>query len=203
MHVCSSTICHANYFSAYEYVNVAKVRCLVRKFDKYLMVFDKAAKDFTSYEYFKASPKQRLQAMLELSKAVASVHDNDLVHGNLMPSRIYFNSATCPVIYGFVNANTSETQTIQRTAYSAPEPNVTQKFDIYSLGKLFEVISKSSSNPKLAELIKTMVRSNLQKTKPKLDDIVQFDDVTPDYIYARPNIHQVVHELQTMVQSEQ
>lgn len=145
--------------------------------------------------------KERLLLMLELSRTVAKMHANGIVHRNLLPSRIFVTKDLHIALIGFDNPKVllPASLTFVRTAYAPPEatanPNEFKpSYDTFALGVLtFEIWT-------MTKLTEYKLNVDLLKHAPPLLKalITQCTDTNP---HLRCSIHDIVEVLEKLYRS--
>ena len=110
------------------------------------------------------APPDAVRTVLELTEAVAALHERDLVHRDVKPENVMITrSGVCLIDLGLVGRPAEEDATIGTIAYAAPEQSgmlrrpVDHRSDLYSVGViLFECLTghRPFEHDDVAELLR-------------------------------------------------
>lgn len=146
----------------------------------------------------RAEPRQSVQLMAKVARAVQCAHEHGILHRDLKPGNILLDGHGEPLVTDFglakwLDTNTDLTRTLTifgTPGYIAPEQakcpaaNLTASADVYSLGAiLFDLFT--GSPPFLGEHALAVIQQATEKPAPKLRSLAPAVDRDLETICAR------------------
>ncbi|KAF0247391.1 MAG: serine/threonine protein kinase bacterial, partial [bacterium] len=158
---------HGYYFAAMQYIN---------------------GTDLASYLKERAfiAPMQLFFLVEQIVDALAYAHENNILHGNIKPSKIIISTSHQAFLSGFINQNP-----IANTSYLAPEQilnnSLFQQTDVYALGiVVFEALT--GHHPFESSYYEEMLSKKLSANTTDMTDVQSLNKLLPkslNYVFHK------------------